>query len=87
MAYYDVVGLIGVLLILLAYGLLQGSKLSHSTLTYSVMNGLGAVLILWSLAYEFNLSAVLIESAWLIISVFGIARWFYSRSSCGKTID
>ena len=87
MAYYDVIGLVGVSLILLAYALLQAGRLLHSSLIYSVMNGLGAGLILCSLYFDFNLSAALIESAWLIISLFGMARWWYRQPGKRQCLD
>jgi hypothetical protein len=46
---------------------------------YSALNGLGAVLILVSLAYNFNLSAFIIELAWVAISVLGIYKYYHQR--------
>lgn len=77
--WYDGVGSIGVVLILAAYLWLQLEKLDPQALTYSAMNALGAFLILVSLYFDFNFSAVLIESAWLIISLFGLAQAIRAR--------
>ncbi len=74
--WYDVVGSLGVLLVLLSYLLLQLGRLRATGLAYSAANGLGALLILVSLSFDFNLPAFLIEAAWLLISLFGLARWF-----------
>ncbi len=74
--WYDVVGSLGVLLVLLSYLLLQLGRLRATDFAYSAANGLGALLILVSLSFDFNLPAVLIEAAWLLISLFGLARWF-----------
>ena len=70
----DIIGLIGVGLILLAYGALQFQKLDPLNWRYSAMNGLGAALILVSLYFDFNLSAVVIEGAWVLISAYGLWR-------------
>ena len=70
--WYDAVGNIGMVCILAAYVLLQMEKMSAKQPLYSVLNGLGAALILVSLYFAFNLSAVLIESAWLMISLAGL---------------
>ena len=81
---YDVLGNIGVFLILLTYLLLQIRKLSSEDLAYSVLNALGASLIIVSLLFDFNLSAFIVESFWVIISLIGISR-FYLRRRAGKT--
>jgi|TARA_B110000914_G_scaffold222893_1_gene237271 hypothetical protein len=77
--WYDVIGNIGVLIILGCYLLLQLNKLASSELSFSVFNGLGALLILISLTYEFNLSAFIIELFWLLISLFGVATYLLKR--------
>ncbi len=74
--WHDLLGIIGVVLILATYMLLQLEKLSATSFLYSATNGLGASLILVSLTYEFNLSAFLIEAFWLLISTYGIVRYF-----------
>jgi hypothetical protein len=77
--WYDVIGNIGVLIILVCYLLLQLNKLASSELSFSVFNGLGALLILISLTYEFNLSAFIIELFWLLISLFGVTTYLLKR--------
>lgn len=72
--WYDFVGNIGVILILLAYLLLQISVLKSESLNFSFLNLIGALLILVSLYFEFNLSAFLVEFFWLIISIIGILK-------------
>lgn len=73
--WYDLVGNIGVASILMAYLLLQLNKFKSSDLKFSVLNAIGASLILTSLSYEFNLSAFLIEFFWLLISIYGIIKY------------
>ena len=68
----DVIGLIGVGLILLTYGLLTLERMDPKGWRYSAGNGIGAVLILISLFYSFNLASFVIEIAWLAISAFGL---------------
>ena len=50
----DIIGLIGVLIILIAYGLLTLEKIDPKGWRYSAYNGVGAGLILISLFYSFN---------------------------------
>jgi hypothetical protein len=74
---HDLVGNVGVLCILATYLLLQIERIEPTSLIYSGLNALGAGMVLFSLMVEFNLSAFIIESCWLAISVFGIARQFF----------
>ena len=74
-SWHDVLGSIGVVLILLAYLLLQLEKVSPTKPPYLLANGLGSFLILVSLVNEFNFSAFAIEAAWLLISAYGLVRY------------
>lgn len=75
-AWYDLVGSIGVALIILTYILLQTEKIRSESLLYSVLNGAGAGLIVFSLLYSFNFSAFVVESLWVLISFYGIGKYF-----------
>ena len=68
----DIIGLLGVTLILITYGALTLEKMDPKGWRYSAGNGIGAVLILISLFYSFNLASFVIEIAWLAISGFGL---------------
>ena len=68
----DSVGIIGVVLMLIAYYLLSTNKMAHNSLTYQVLNLIGAMLVLYSLYFHWNLASALVESAWIIISSIGI---------------
>jgi len=74
MQWPDALGLLGVVLILLAYFLLQAGRMRGNSLAYQLMNAFGAVLVLVSLFYAFNLSAFLMELAWLAVSIYGLFR-------------
>jgi hypothetical protein len=74
MYWPDALGLLGVVLILLAYFLLQAGRMRGNVLSYQLMNACGALLVLVSLLYSFNLSAFLMEMAWFAISIYGIAH-------------
>lgn len=72
--WYDLSGFVGVLLILLAYFGLQAGRMRGDGLVYQLMNLAGALLILLSLVYDFNLSAFVMEACWVAISIYGILR-------------
>lgn len=74
---FNIIGIIGVTFVLLAYFLLQIYKLDQSSITYSFMNLLGASLILLSLFFTWNLASGVIEIAWLFISLFGLSKAIY----------
>ena len=73
--WYDIVGTSGVVIILVAYFLLQTERLKSVDLLYSALNLIGAVLITISLLYDFNLSAFIIEVFWIVLSFYGILRY------------
>jgi len=75
----DMVGFIGVLLIVVAYLLLQLDKLASSSPKYSLLNAGGALLIIVSLIFAFNLSAFIMEVFWLLISLLGLWRSLVHR--------
>jgi hypothetical protein len=77
--WFDLVGNIGVLLMVVAYLLLQLEKLSSSAASYLLLNVVGAVLVIVSLIFRFNLSAFLMEAFWLLISLYGLAKPLLSR--------
>ena len=80
-SWFDLVGNVGVLLMVIAYLLLQLEKLSSSAMSYLVLNAVGAVLVIISLMFRFNLSAFLMEAFWLLISLYGLAKPLFSRRS------
>jgi hypothetical protein len=81
MGLADAVGVVGVLLYLVSYFLLQIERLRFDDYSYLVVNMLAAVLIIVSLVSQFNLSAFLVEALWAIISVVGVVRrWQRDKS-------
>lgn len=79
-SWFDLVGNIGVLLMVIAYLLLQLEKLSSSAFTYLLLNAVGAVMVIVSLMFRFNLSAFLMEAFWLLISLYGLTKPLFSKA-------
>jgi len=73
-AWYDLAGNVGVAIIVGTYLMLQLGRLDSSGLTYSLLNAVGAALVVVSLLFDFNLSAFVVEVFWVLISAVGIAR-------------
>ncbi len=67
-------GIIGALLIVVAYFLLQVTRLSGAGLPYLMLNLVGAVGIVLSLYGNFNLPVLLMQLAWIAISLYGLLR-------------
>jgi membrane-associated HD superfamily phosphohydrolase len=78
-SWFDLIGNTGVLLMVIAYLLLQLERLSSSAVSYLLLNTVGAVLVIISLRFRFNLSAFLMEACWLLISLYGLAKPLFYR--------
>ena len=78
--WYDIIGSIGVFIIILTFVLLQFGKVRSEQLIYSVLNAVGASLIVFSLFFNFNFSAFIVEFFWILISIFGIVKYFWKKS-------
>ena len=78
--WYNWLGHLGVALIIGTYLLLQMGRMSSKGILYSALNALGAALIIVSLIYDFNLSALIIEIFWIGISLVEIYRYFRNRT-------
>ena len=80
---YDFIGNLGVFFIIISYLLLQLNKIKSDDIKYSVMNLVGAALVIIFLIENFNMSAFVIEAFWVGISLVGILK-FLKRKSLGK---
>ncbi len=87
MSLPDAAGLLGVLLILLAYAGAQLGRLDPRRAPALVMNLIGAGLIMWSLTFRFNLSAFLMEAAWAVVALFGLIRLAIGKGRASGSAD
>ena len=74
----DLIGFIGVALLIGTYALLQFDRIDPKGFWYSFNNMMVAILVTVSLVYTPNLASLVIEFFWFIISVFGLWK-FYTR--------
>ena len=81
--WYDVLGALGTATIIVTYVLLQLEGVRSEQVAYSLLNALGAALILTSLYFSFNLAAFLVEFFWLLISLFGIGKYMIRSGENG----
>jgi hypothetical protein len=72
----DTIGTIGVAITLLAYFLLNINRLTPEGKLYPLLNLFGSAGILYSLFYNWNTPAVMMEVAWMLISFYGTVKAF-----------
>lgn len=77
--WYDLVGSLGVGIIILTYFLLQSQKLESENPVYSILNALGAGMIAFSLLFNFNFAAFIVEFFWILISLYGLGKYFLTQ--------
>jgi len=70
----NILGIIGVIFILIGYLLVQSGRLLPTNIKFPLLNLIGAVLVLISLLFAWNLPSFIIEVFWALISIYGIWR-------------
>jgi hypothetical protein len=53
-------------------------------LSFSLLNAIGALLIIVSLMFDWNLASFLMEFIWLMISLYGILKYFKVRKNAAE---
>ena len=71
---YQIIGVMGFVVYMLAYFLLQIGKIESANSMYTLMNLAAASLVSISLIHEFNLASMLIQVSWILISIIGLTR-------------
>lgn len=78
--FFNVAGIVGAIFYLGAYGALNFGLIRGEGYLYPALNLVASGCVLISLAAYFNPFSAVIETAWVILSLFGIARlWFLTR--------
>ena len=67
-----IIGFAGMGCVVLAFWLVVSEKWKPTSLSYNLLNGLGAVLLILSLLVHFNLGSFVIEIFWIAISATGV---------------
>jgi hypothetical protein len=72
--FFTILGLIGVAINLVAYGLLSAGRMKADEARYQIINIVGTTGILLSLIPQWNLPIFVSNAAWLVIGIFGLTR-------------
>ena len=81
MSIPDVIGLVGVALLVTTYAMLQIDRIDPKGFWYSFNNMIVAILVSVSLYYTWNTASVVIEVFWFLISVYGIVMYSKRRNA------
>lgn len=79
--FADVIGMLGTMLVVGAFFLLQLDRVNPKGLVYNLTNLTGAILLLISLCINFNLASFVIELFWIGASLVGIYKYIQRRKS------
>jgi len=79
----DVIGWLGALLILIAYGLISFKKIEGDSLKYQLLNVFGSIFLIVNTYYYGAIPSTLVNIIWAIIAVFAIVtiKRNYGKSS------
>jgi hypothetical protein len=75
MTFPDVIGLIGSAIFIAAFAYANVAEVLNKRL-FNALNLVGAVLLLTSLYYHFNLAATVLEVAWGLIALAGLINTY-----------
>lgn len=78
---YVTIGLAGVVLVLIAYGLLASGRVAADSARYQWLNVVGTAGILASLVGQWNLAAFVANVAWIAIGLWALVRIYRKRGA------
>lgn len=77
----QLISVVGAVLILLAFTLLQMRKIPSESYAYQIMNFAGGAALLYVALVEYQVGFILLEGAWTILSLVGMWRLFRSEAT------
>ena len=76
LTWFDFLGLVGVFLYIGSYFGLQAGLIKGQGYFYASLNAIAAACLLLSLIQNFNLSSAIVEITYILISIFGMLRFY-----------
>ncbi len=83
----DAVGMLGTLLVVLAFYLLQLERTDPRSLSYNMINFVGAACLLFSLCFNFNLASFVIEIFWIAASLIGLWKYWRRQAAVDQSTN
>jgi hypothetical protein len=75
--FITILGIAGAGLCILAYALLSMERIDPKGIWYFVLNGVGGLFLLISIAYDYDsgdMGGLAVEACWVVISILGIIK-------------
>jgi len=70
----DFAGILGAIIIIIAYSNISIGSWNKSSVLYHVANAIGATLILFSLIPSFNWATLILQIVWILIAIMGLLK-------------
>lgn len=70
----QLVGFLGMFLVLIAFTLLKLNKIDHEELFYNILNLFGSLFLILSAIYSKTYAFVILNSVWVVFSIVDILR-------------
>jgi hypothetical protein len=75
----DIAGLVGVAMMVFAYAASALGKLDPTRAKALLLNLIGSALVIYSLAYAWNVSSFVMEAVWFLVAAVGLVRLAMKR--------
>lgn len=82
---YQISGFLGAIVSIIIYGALQFNFVKADSISFSLYNLIGSILISFSLIKYFNIGTFIIEVFWILISLYGLFNSL--KLKCGIVMD
>jgi len=79
MTVFSLIGLMGVVTVILAYGLMTAGKIAAQSKPYQWLNVAGTACILISLIEQWNLPAFVANMAWIAIGFYSLYKLYTQK--------
>ncbi len=79
--FWDIIWMIWMFLIVLAYFLTQTEKIKPTELIFTHINLCWSVFLLISLLIHFNLASFILELVWISISIYWYYKYFNNKKA------
>lgn len=72
--FFQIISVVGALLILLAFGLINSGRVRPRNLSYIAMNFVGSGLLAWVAIVDRRVGFILLETVWAVMSLLPLLR-------------